>query len=666
MLNEKIGASGYNDRGDVRRLNQALVDRDLPKFSRLVRNEFQNLTQEDWDEHQDLLRIFTTANGIEGWEGSGAAEVLSSATDDDFVSDTLVNQTQSASDATLDALEPGRSPDPDTDTSAGETAVAQEPALSDRQSLERLLTGRSVIRSGQRGDSVRALQRILITRLNQNGLESVATAMGEPDGAFGPKTKDAVEALQRKYDIDDDGVVGRQTASAILANDHVETQATRLRSSQRDDQSAGEEEAAQPSRPSDLGASFQWREELQAWFSERTHEYGGESYDLWIRKDGKDFHTNGSIGAVELSDFPEGMEESKSLSERLGMILSESLNLVAHDTDSEADTKIDGEVFQSNERPLQNMSDIPGLADLISTAANQAPDNYSYGGSGDSTQAYVTLEAPWVGEWDKYIYRDYVGNDDTNIWFYDDGSGNHKRINIDDEKIANQIEKEFKASNFTDPDTKNTDASASNSEDAVAQEMSDDLVALKDNLKDFFELIKLAPIDQQGYINKVKQTNKETRDFEEMGNLHRNLKVAFEESFATLLDQDFGKDNALFIGGNMDDDEKVEFTAQNKWADLRKNNLTKGQLSARLDIDGTRWHDSGLDTAWTKFVSGALAPRVQNFRIIDGTKAVNLVGHEQIIIARDALAIIKQFIIDANIPVTESLSYDRFQKLAGI
>ena len=225
MLNEKIGASGHNDSGDVRRLNQALVDRNLRKFSRLVRNEFQNLTQEDWDEHPDLLRIFTTANGIEGWEGSGAAEVLDSAADDDFVSDALVNQTQSASDATLDALDPGRSPDPDP--SAGEAAVAQEPALSDRQSLERLLTGRSVIRSGQRGDNVRALQRILITRLNQNGLESVAAAMGEPDGAFGPKTKDAVEALQRKYDIDVDGVVGRQTASAILANAHVETQATR-------------------------------------------------------------------------------------------------------------------------------------------------------------------------------------------------------------------------------------------------------------------------------------------------------------------------------------------------------------------------------------------------------------------------------------------------------
>ena len=531
--------------------------------------------------------------------------------------------------------------------------------------------GTTIIKRGARGDKVEALQRALLARLEQHGFSDVKTKMGAVDGQFGGGTEDAVKKLQDKYEITNDGVVGRQTWTAIESDGDESAESSNVRT-RRSSSASGDEVAAQPTRPSDLGASFQWREQLQAWFSERTHEYGGESYDLWIRKDGKDFHTNGSIGLVELSDFPEGMEESKSLPERLGMILSESLVLIAHDSDSDADTKADAELFQSNERPFQNASSIPGLEELISFAALKSPDHFTSNGQDAGTQYIVTLDEPVAGDWERYIYRGSVNNeDDNNIWFYDDSSGNHKRISIDDESVVNQIMSAFDDGDFVESDYVGSSANynaqdQSSGEDSVAQEMSDDLVVLKDNLKDFFELIELASTDQQGYINKVKQTNKETRDFEEMGNLHRNLKVAFEESFATLLDQDFGKDNALFIGGNMDDDEKVEFTAQNKWADLRKNNLTKGQLTARLDIDGTRWHASGLDTAWTKFVSGALAPRVQNFRIIDGTKAVDLVGHEQIIIARDALAIIKQFIIDANIPVTESLSYDRFQKLAGI
>jgi len=263
LLNEKIGSGGLNDRGDVRRLNQKLADRDLTGFKNLVSSEFQNLTQEDWDNHTDLLRIFTTANGLEGWEDSGASGVILRAEEEGFVPDTIINQTQVASNATLDALEPERSTD-----SAGRDPVVQYDGLNDSHGLEAadltlleyLHDGNRILQSGSPQTShVEALQRILLVRLRQNSLNSEASAMKAAtsdetgvDGDFGGKTKAAVVALQRKYGIDDDGAVGRQTFMALRMNKAVDgVAASNVRTRQR----AETETLAQVVPAADAGAA---------------------------------------------------------------------------------------------------------------------------------------------------------------------------------------------------------------------------------------------------------------------------------------------------------------------------------------------------------------------------------------------------------------------------
>ena len=66
-----------------------------------------------------------------------------------------------------------------------------------------------VVRKGDRGEDVRALQ-ILLAGRGFNG------KMGKPDGIFGPNTLGAVKLFQEKNKLDVDGIVGKQTWTALI------------------------------------------------------------------------------------------------------------------------------------------------------------------------------------------------------------------------------------------------------------------------------------------------------------------------------------------------------------------------------------------------------------------------------------------------------------------
>ncbi|MFN3953204.1 MAG: TIGR02594 family protein [Pararhodobacter sp.] len=67
-------------------------------------------------------------------------------------------------------------------------------------------TGRQVLRHGARGADVRALQEALV---------ALRYSLGQVDGAFGDRTREAVLAFQADNGLDVDGVVGRDTWAAL-------------------------------------------------------------------------------------------------------------------------------------------------------------------------------------------------------------------------------------------------------------------------------------------------------------------------------------------------------------------------------------------------------------------------------------------------------------------
>ena len=69
-----------------------------------------------------------------------------------------------------------------------------------------LIGGARVLKNGVSGYDVRVLQETL---------ESLGYSVGGVDGHFGPKTEAAVRAFQRAFGIEDDGLVGRVTKTAL-------------------------------------------------------------------------------------------------------------------------------------------------------------------------------------------------------------------------------------------------------------------------------------------------------------------------------------------------------------------------------------------------------------------------------------------------------------------
>jgi peptidoglycan hydrolase-like protein with peptidoglycan-binding domain len=88
--------------------------------------------------------------------------------------------------------------------------------------LVKVMNGRSVLKRGMKGDEIRALQAMVKIRLDANDIDIDLGTTGPSndgvDGDFGPKLEIAVEALQRHYNIQVDGEVGRQTFYALQQN----------------------------------------------------------------------------------------------------------------------------------------------------------------------------------------------------------------------------------------------------------------------------------------------------------------------------------------------------------------------------------------------------------------------------------------------------------------
>ncbi|WP_415536683.1 peptidoglycan-binding domain-containing protein [Dehalobacter sp. 4CP] len=72
--------------------------------------------------------------------------------------------------------------------------------------LNRTLTEPAFLKVGSRGPEVATLQSIL---------KELGYAPGMADGVFGPKTREAVIAFQRDYELIPDGIAGPQTFTAL-------------------------------------------------------------------------------------------------------------------------------------------------------------------------------------------------------------------------------------------------------------------------------------------------------------------------------------------------------------------------------------------------------------------------------------------------------------------
>lgn len=92
----------------------------------------------------------------------------------------------------------------DNDTTApaggGRGQVRSHMSRSPSGGLHRV---RQYVRQGDRGDTVKAIQH---------------KVGATPDGAYGPRTRAAVRTYQRQHGLQVDGIVGKQTASAMLGN----------------------------------------------------------------------------------------------------------------------------------------------------------------------------------------------------------------------------------------------------------------------------------------------------------------------------------------------------------------------------------------------------------------------------------------------------------------
>ena len=68
-----------------------------------------------------------------------------------------------------------------------------------------------VLRERERGPAIKEMQE----QLNRLGYTDESGRPLQPDGDFGPSTKQAVQAFQRAHGLDDDGIAGRETLSQL-------------------------------------------------------------------------------------------------------------------------------------------------------------------------------------------------------------------------------------------------------------------------------------------------------------------------------------------------------------------------------------------------------------------------------------------------------------------
>ncbi len=96
-------------------------------------------------------------------------------------------------------LEMSLTPTPEPAWPASVLAVTPDPALP---------TAEPVLRTGMKGQNVKDLQSRLYT---------LGYYTGEIDGQFGPGTKEAVTAFQRRNGLGADGIVGAETRAVLFS-----------------------------------------------------------------------------------------------------------------------------------------------------------------------------------------------------------------------------------------------------------------------------------------------------------------------------------------------------------------------------------------------------------------------------------------------------------------
>jgi peptidoglycan hydrolase-like protein with peptidoglycan-binding domain len=100
-------------------------------------------------------------------------------------------------------------------TNPAPTPVLQHPLLAPVEQLQTVARGKTLLRRGDQGAGVRALQQVLLNA----GFQLPSGA----DGIFDESMHHAVQAFQRKHGLKDDGIIGSITIRKLDAIDSTES-----------------------------------------------------------------------------------------------------------------------------------------------------------------------------------------------------------------------------------------------------------------------------------------------------------------------------------------------------------------------------------------------------------------------------------------------------------
>lgn len=480
-------------------------------------------------------------------------------------------------------------PPGDTEASSSDSVSAQEGGETDlsAESTEMLTTMKTqggILKRGSSGSKVGLLQDALRSRLGTMSHQWLGAA-GQSDSDFGGKTKAAVEAIQTKYGITKDGVVGPNTAASLLADAAATGTAPARR---RPAPSAGGEPAAQEeeTRPTNpFGGQGQWNEDAEVWYAD-------------------------------------GWDQASAAAEEGGFITSVKIE----NDDTIYYVKIDGDNLTTDD-----IDDLQGIDDGMNEASS-------------------------------YFNRFT--------------------------QILNEIE------HMKDERTYSDVASEEAEEEAPAEEearMSDDLIVLKVELRGFNEIANLTDSELDTALRTIDGMT--IQEFEPLRRqAYRELNVAYKTKVADLLKSisGFPENKIDSFSANVHSFVDIE-----KDDDDSKISVTKisSHWPRTILPNSDQYNNINGKIAFFYAERGRLAPRV-NVELFD--KTIDVVGVSQFIVVRDALRKIKQFInenqdasagggtaaqgtedaptVDNANPLPgqsvavqpESLSYDRFSKLAGI
>ena len=205
------------------------------------------------------------------------------------------------------------------DASADESEQAQEggetePSAESTAMLTAMAEEGKVLQRGSKSAKVGLLQDALRARLGNMSHQWLG-ALGDSDNDYGRKTELAVKAVQTKYGLTPDGAAGPNTAASLLANEN-DTGAPVSR---------GSGSSSEESTPEAI--QLVWDEDNNVHYSEQSHTANNDSgepteYNLWIRKGNKDYHANGKYAEVTRAEI-EALNESKSIIERFNSYLNE-------------------------------------------------------------------------------------------------------------------------------------------------------------------------------------------------------------------------------------------------------------------------------------------------------------------------------------------------------